>query len=328
MRQRIVINLDQPAGEGVKPARKRRRWPRVLGVSALLVLVVVVVAALGGFLWWRHYQSTPVYSVVLLVHAAARNDVAEFQKHINEDEIARNMVTPVSQKAAARYGYALNSSIQQQIDGAVPSLLSRLKDTIRNEVQAGMAFNALAPEGRSFVYTLRKVPSLLTVKTEGDTSKVTMPRGNLQIELTMQRFPDGWKITEFKDELAVQHIVDSVIAELPAIGKIDANSPVAKESATKEIASWKTKMSNGAEQSRTFETSLEALEQIVRQLEDGDLPLEKSLELFEQGIRLSRECQERLSQAERRIEILLRDNQGRPVAAAFKEPVGEDENGL
>ena len=92
-------------------------------------------------------------------------------------------------------------------------------------------------------------------------------------------------------------------------------------------------MSNGADQSRAFETSLEALEQIVRQLEDGDLPLEKSLELFEQGIRLSRECQERLGQAERRIEILLRDNQGRPVAAAFKEPassepVREDENGL
>ena len=81
---------------------------------------------------------------------------------------------------------------------------------------------------------------------------------------------------------------------------------------------------------------VEALEQIVRQLEDGDLPLEKSLELFEQGIRLSRECQERLSQAERRIEILLRDNQGRPVAAAFKEGASdtatnvgrEEENGL
>ena len=79
-------------------------------------------------------------------------------------------------------------------------------------------------------------------------------------------------------------------------------------------------MTNSAEQGRTFEASLEALERIVRQLEDGDLPLEKSLELFEQGIRLSRECQERLSQAERRIEILLRDNQGRPVASPFKEP--------
>jgi exodeoxyribonuclease VII small subunit len=85
-------------------------------------------------------------------------------------------------------------------------------------------------------------------------------------------------------------------------------------------------MSNSQEQGRTFEASLEALEQIVRQLEDGDLSLEKSLELFEQGIRLSRECQERLSQAERRIEILLRDNQGRPVVSTFTEPTEDDAN--
>ena len=90
-------------------------------------------------------------------------------------------------------------------------------------------------------------------------------------------------------------------------------------------------MNNGQEQGRSFEASLEALEKIVQQLEDGDLPLERSLELFEQGIRLSRECQDRLSQAERRIEILLRDNQGRPVAGPFSEPPNgatEDENGV
>lgn len=90
-------------------------------------------------------------------------------------------------------------------------------------------------------------------------------------------------------------------------------------------------MNDGQEQARSFEASLEALEQIVRQLESGDLPLEKSLELFEQGIRLSRECQERLSQAERRIEVLLRDNQGRPVVTNFTAPQadnqGGDENG-
>jgi exodeoxyribonuclease VII small subunit len=76
-------------------------------------------------------------------------------------------------------------------------------------------------------------------------------------------------------------------------------------------------MTNNQQQNKSFESSLEALEQIVRQLEQGDLPLEKSLELFEQGIRLSRECQERLGQAERRIEILLRDNQGRPTVSEF-----------
>ena len=70
---------------------------------------------------------------------------------------------------------------------------------------------------------------------------------------------------------------------------------------------------------KSFEASLEGLEEIVQQLEGGDLPLEKSLELFEQGIKLSRQCQERLSQAERRIEVLLRDNQGRPVVSAFED---------
>jgi exodeoxyribonuclease VII small subunit len=68
---------------------------------------------------------------------------------------------------------------------------------------------------------------------------------------------------------------------------------------------------------KNFETSLEELERIVRELEQGELTLEKSLELFEQGVKLSRDCQERLAQAERRIEILMRDNQGRATVRPF-----------
>jgi len=68
---------------------------------------------------------------------------------------------------------------------------------------------------------------------------------------------------------------------------------------------------------KNFESSLEELERIVRELEQGELTLEKSLELFEHGVKLSRECQERLSQAERRIEILMRDNQGRATVRPF-----------
>ena len=81
-------------------------------------------------------------------------------------------------------------------------------------------------------------------------------------------------------------------------------------------------MKNDESQSKSFESSLEELEKIVGKLERGDLPLEASLELFEQGIRLSRECQERLSQAERRIEVLLRDQQGRPTVSAFESEKG------
>ena len=80
-----------------------------------------------------------------------------------------------------------------------------------------------------------------------------------------------------------------------------------------------------ATEPKNFETSLEELERIVRELERGDLPLEKSLELFEQGVKLSRACQERLNEAERRIEILTRDNQGRATVSAFEPEDESDE---
>ena len=76
-----------------------------------------------------------------------------------------------------------------------------------------------------------------------------------------------------------------------------------------------------------FEAALKQLEEIVEQLEAGDLPLERSLELFEQGVRLSRECQERLNEAERRIEVLLRGGDGSTIAVPFgADELVEDED--
>ena len=68
-----------------------------------------------------------------------------------------------------------------------------------------------------------------------------------------------------------------------------------------------------------FEVALKQLEQIVEQLEAGDLPLERSLALFEQGVRLSRDCQRRLDEAERRVEILLKDEGGGYSPSPFEE---------
>jgi exodeoxyribonuclease VII small subunit len=55
-----------------------------------------------------------------------------------------------------------------------------------------------------------------------------------------------------------------------------------------------------------FEASLEELEKIVQQMEAGELPLEKSLELFERGVGLSETCRKQLDEAETRIEVLLK----------------------
>lgn len=56
-----------------------------------------------------------------------------------------------------------------------------------------------------------------------------------------------------------------------------------------------------------FETSLSTLERIVAQLESGELPLERALELFEEGVGLAGQCQSQLQEAERKVELLLRE---------------------
>ena len=67
-----------------------------------------------------------------------------------------------------------------------------------------------------------------------------------------------------------------------------------------------------------FEAALGRLEEIVKALEDGELALDSSLELFEEGIRLSRLCHGKLEQAERRVEMLLKDASGQVRAVRFE----------
>jgi exodeoxyribonuclease VII small subunit len=66
-----------------------------------------------------------------------------------------------------------------------------------------------------------------------------------------------------------------------------------------------------------FEESLKKLEEIVEQLEKGEIPLEQSLALFEEGMKMSNSCRKELEAAEGKVEILLR-NQGKLQAEPFE----------
>ena len=70
---------------------------------------------------------------------------------------------------------------------------------------------------------------------------------------------------------------------------------------------------------KDFEAAIAELETIVKKLEEGDLPLETSLELYERGVQLSRFCHTRLEEAEKRIEILNERGELRPAGAVFSK---------
>lgn len=67
----------------------------------------------------------------------------------------------------------------------------------------------------------------------------------------------------------------------------------------------------------SFEKSIKDLEKIVKTLESGDLALEKALEKFEAGIKLSRFCSDTLDEAEKRVTLLMTDEAGQPVEKPF-----------
>ncbi len=77
---------------------------------------------------------------------------------------------------------------------------------------------------------------------------------------------------------------------------------------------------------RDFEAAIAELETIVKKLEEGDLALEKSLELYERGVQLSRFCHSRLEDAERRIEIVNERGELKPAPAAMRLQDDDDES--
>ena len=80
------------------------------------------------------------------------------------------------------------------------------------------------------------------------------------------------------------------------------------------------------EKNMKFEKAMEKLEEIVHSLEKGDISLEDSLKFFEEGIKLSQVCMAKLDEAEKRVDILMKDK-GKPVLKPFlAETTGDDDH--
>ncbi len=81
---------------------------------------------------------------------------------------------------------------------------------------------------------------------------------------------------------------------------------------------------------KKFESALEELESVIEQLESGNLSLEDSLAAFEKGVGLVKYCNQKLSEVEKKVELLIRDKEGKlqlKLLDSLAEPEEEDETG-
>ena len=75
---------------------------------------------------------------------------------------------------------------------------------------------------------------------------------------------------------------------------------------------------------KTFEQSMKQLERIVQELEGGDLPLEKAIKKFEEGMKLTKFCSQKLDETEKKVSILLKDAEGQIAEAPFSSEDDQD----
>lgn len=77
---------------------------------------------------------------------------------------------------------------------------------------------------------------------------------------------------------------------------------------------------------QTFEAAMEKFEKVVEELESGDLPLEKSLKKFEEGIALSKFCSRKLEEIEAKVTQLVKDSKGGVIETPLEGPAGQDDD--
>ena len=219
-RKRLIINFDQPRGAKTPARRSGRRWPKIVAALGILIILGAILAIAGGYLWWQHYRTTPAYSLALLVDAVQRNDVMVVNEIVDIDKIVDSLATEVTEKSVARYGGTLSPLQRRRVEALVPGLLPGVKHSVRDSLVKRLQEISQEEEPRPFVILALGLPYVVKITTNGDTAKAIAPVQDREIELTLQRNGERWKVEGMKDDTVVPRIVDDLIKDFPAIGPL------------------------------------------------------------------------------------------------------------
>jgi len=219
-RKRLVISFEQPRAAKGPSKLRGKLWPKIVAALGIFIVLVTILAAAGGYLWWRHYRTTPAYSLALLVDAVQRNDMTVVNEIVDIDKIVDGLAAEVTQKSVSRYGPTLNPPQRKRVETLVPTLLPGVKQSVRDSLVKRLQEVSKESEPKPFIILAIGLPYLVKITTDGDTARAVAPVQGREIELTLQRNGERWKVEAIKDDTVVPRIVDDMIKDFPAIGPL------------------------------------------------------------------------------------------------------------
>jgi hypothetical protein len=166
----------------------------------------------GGFFWWRHYQSSPAYSLALLVDATQRNDQQAVDKILDTDKIATDFVSQIRARVP---GSAIWGS---QIDLTKMSSSAKVKETLHDQLVKELQRLTDVAADKPFVLIALAVPRFAEIKQENNVAHAMVNLKDEPIQLTMVQTGDRWRVTAVQDERLARLLAQAMVNSLPMNG--------------------------------------------------------------------------------------------------------------
>ena len=221
---KIVVDLEdrgavEPPLSGYEPSPKKRRWPRVLGIFALILIIVALIGGIGAFLYWQSLKTTPQYSLALLIDASRRDDRELIRELVDTDAVVDDFVPQITDKAIELYGRGIAPELLKRVSRVAAPVIPVVKERARAELPKMLRSRTKQFENVPFFLMVTGAERYLDISVEGNRATVKSKIKNRPLELVMERTGERWKIVAVKDEELAKRIAERVGQQIIALVK-------------------------------------------------------------------------------------------------------------
>ena len=201
---------------------------------SLIALVVVFTAA--GCLYWRSLQTTPQYSLALLIDAARRDDKAKVKDLVDSDKVVDSFVPEIIDSAVELYGRGLPPETIANLTVVAEPIMPALKDRARMELPKVIRDRTAKFDRVPFAAIVMGADRYLDIKVDGDTADVTSKIPDKPLQLKMTRVQDHWQVVGVEDKDLAESIAQTVGQQIIAVASGARIGDASKNLGVKNLA--------------------------------------------------------------------------------------------